>query len=222
MIDNRSGIISTNNLLVNVPAMLVTSGNVVKPMWRSGMFILTPKKQCTKCGEWKTLDQFHREKRSKDGRYWQCISCRQIKQRSWFENNKEKMRQYVREWRARNIEASRESDRLRHKERYAKDPEKYKAINQKWVDSHLEKKIAINNNRRAREKGSVGKVTDKEWLALLDKYGHRCLCCGNKDVKLTRDHVVPLDMGGTNTIDNIQPLCQSCNSKKGVSVKDYR
>jgi 5-methylcytosine-specific restriction endonuclease McrA len=39
---------------------------------------------------------------------------------------------------------------------------------------------------------------------------------------LTEDHVVPLSLGGSNDIDNIQPLCKSCNSSKRGRHIDYR
>jgi len=33
-------------------------------------------------------------------------------------------------------------------------------------------------------------------------------------VKLTQDHIVPRSQGGTNRLVNLQPLCETCNSKK--------
>lgn len=70
--------------------------------------------------------------------------------------------------------------------------------------------------RYARLKGSIGSFTVKEWSELKEKYGHKCAICGISEtiVKLTKDHITPLTKGGSNHIKNIQPLCQSCNSRK--------
>jgi 5-methylcytosine-specific restriction endonuclease McrA len=61
-----------------------------------------------------------------------------------------------------------------------------------------------------------------EWLAVRRHYGEKCLRCGATDRTLTRDHVVPLALGGADTIDNIQPLCGPCNCWKGARVIDFR
>lgn len=77
---------------------------------------------------------------------------------------------------------------------------------------------------KQRRRKAVGTYSFKEWETLLKKYNHMCLCCKQQEpfVKLTADHVIPLIAGGVNTIDNIQPLCQSCNSRKHVKVIDFR
>jgi 5-methylcytosine-specific restriction endonuclease McrA len=57
------------------------------------------------------------------------------------------------------------------------------------------------------------------------EYGNCCVCCGQQfpDHKgLTRDHIVPVSAGGHSRESNIQPLCQTCNQKKGIQVIDYR
>lgn len=78
--------------------------------------------------------------------------------------------------------------------------------------------------RRARKKGNGGAFTAAEWRALCHKFNYRCLACGRREpvIKLTVDHVLPIQMGGTNTIDNLQPLCGDCNSSKGARHIDYR
>jgi 5-methylcytosine-specific restriction endonuclease McrA len=66
--------------------------------------------------------------------------------------------------------------------------------------------------------------THAEWQALKALHNHTCLCCARREpvIRLTPDHVIPLAKGGGNAIDNIQPLCQPCNSAKGTTTTDYR
>jgi hypothetical protein len=64
--------------------------------------------------------------------------------------------------------------------------------------------------------------TDKEFLALCEKYDWRCLCCGERGKPLEPDHVIPRSRGGLDNIYNIQPLCHDCNLHKGTQAIDYR
>lgn len=80
-------------------------------------------------------------------------------------------------------------------------------------------KIAVANNN-ARRRGRVkngGSFTAAEWLAKQKEYGNRCAACG-AETKLQVDHKIPLALGGSNRIKNIQPLCRNCNARKGASI----
>lgn len=90
-------------------------------------------------------------------------------------------------------------------------------------EEHKRMVIRLNNRRRKlKVRGIEGSHTQEEWLQLCKTYHYICLCCKRDDLKLTRDHIVPLDMGGTDYIWNIQPLCGSCNSIKHTKSIDYR
>lgn len=53
----------------------------------------------------------------------------------------------------------------------------------------------------------------KRFLVLKrDRY--RCRLCNQSGVELEVDHVVPLNQGGTDMLDNLQTLCRDCNRGK--------
>lgn len=76
------------------------------------------------------------------------------------------------------------------------------------------KRIAhLKARRYAREKHADGKHSFQEWKNLVVEFDNKCAFC-RKRKNLTKDHIIPLSEGGTDYIDNIQPLCRNCNSKK--------
>lgn len=93
-----------------------------------------------------------------------------------------------------------------------------------WASLSEEKRYEYgmkNHRRRARILSLNESYTLDEWISLLDKHGHRCAKCRRQGVQLTVDHVIPIIKGGNNTIDNIQPLCKSCNCSKGIKTIRY-
>ncbi len=75
--------------------------------------------------------------------------------------------------------------------------------------------------RRRAHEANAGPVTAAVWSAVLARYQRTCVGCGVGG-KLTADHIVPVSRGGLSTEDNLQPLCQSCNSRKGDLTLDLR
>lgn len=76
---------------------------------------------------------------------------------------------------------------------------------------------AVNsNNSRARSLGLPARLTFAEWKYLMDKSGGICLRCERYVglEKLTLDHIIPLSAGGGTVLENVEPVCKSCNSSK--------
>jgi hypothetical protein len=54
-------------------------------------------------------------------------------------------------------------------------------------------------------------------LAVWERDGGRCVVCG-ADFELQFDHVIPVALGGADTVENLQVLCAPCNQRKGASI----
>jgi hypothetical protein len=76
------------------------------------------------------------------------------------------------------------------------------------------KPLTTTENTRARKLGIPGILTEADWNKVLKEHNNACAKCGSTE-NLTIDHKYPVSKKGTNTPDNIQPLCKSCNSRKG-------
>lgn len=58
---------------------------------------------------------------------------------------------------------------------------------------------------------------------VFERDGYVCLRCGCNELhRLRADHVVAESLGGAATLENLQTLCMSCNSWKGVKTIDFR
>ncbi len=62
---------------------------------------------------------------------------------------------------------------------------------------------------------------------LFARDGYRCQYCGRHrhDLRarefLTRDHVVPLSLGGENGWENVVTACSTCNNRKGSHLPEH-
>ena len=111
------------------------------------------------------------------------------------------------------------------------DMKKYRKNWYKNLSNKRKAEVSWYRNKRNRLKKIVaqelGTHTYGEWELLKKQYNYTCPCCGlsepfnQKSKYLTEDHIIPLSKGGSDLIENIQPLCLSCNIKKHTNIIKY-
>lgn len=142
---------------------------------------------------------------------------RVAKQR-YAQSNVEAIRDANHNWRLANLDDQRAKDQIygqTHREQKREYEKQYRTLNPGWDKSKKQKRRAAI--------ADGGHFSSDEWAWLCCAWNYSCACCGKSEpeVKLTADHIVPLSRGGSNEIGNIQPLCGSCNSRKGVKTVNY-
>jgi 5-methylcytosine-specific restriction endonuclease McrA len=205
-----------------------------------------PHKFCRICGGYKPLYSFVKSYRYKDGYETMCKICKNKRSRNYYVENSEKViarttkynqkhpdivQKSSQNWRNRNQEQLLESTRLSVARWREQHREKDRTASKQWRNENRSAYRAIQQKRRARVRGVEGSYTAQEWENLKKQYDYCCLCCGKREpeIVLTADHIIPLEWNGkngfisTNYISNIQPLCRSCNARKGNRhATDYR
>lgn len=67
---------------------------------------------------------------------------------------------------------------------------------------------------QAPRREAIPRVVQRE---VWQRDGGKCVECGTREM-LCFDHIVPFSRGGSNTIRNVQLLCERCNSSKGNRI----
>lgn len=80
---------------------------------------------------------------------------------------------------------------------------------------------ARDMNQRAKKHNKPGRVTAQELAAMYRRYQGKCAYDGGPGAT-SWDHVVPLHMGGDNTIDNLLPVHSECNRQMNEWDKSLR
>lgn len=82
-----------------------------------------------------------------------------------------------------------------------------------WGHQNREKVAANARNYLARRKSARldAKISKHERAAIV---AHARICCACLDPAEELDHYIPLSRGGPDALDNLIPLCKSCNASK--------
>lgn len=163
-------------------------------------------KQCTKCGETKPLDQFHRDKKKLDGRYARCKTCKNASRdlyrkptdpeysARWAAANPDYMRAYGCEWRKANPDYSSEYHKLNP--HYG------------WESQY---------RTRARRYGFEPVVEHFTRADLTARWSDACYLCNGEWDQL--EHVSPVSRGGSHDLENCRPVCEPCNRRAWVEYR---
>lgn len=120
----------------------------------------------------------------------------------------------------------REANKAEWKRQWVKShPEKARRIKRKWLEANKHKVKAYKHRRRvlARD-ASADKFTA---LDIFERDNWTCQICGlhlDPGVKFPSndsasiDHIIPISLGGTHTLDNVQAACMGCNRRKGARL----
>ena len=195
-------------------------------------------KQCSKCAELLAESQFAKDRQKRDGLRSACKVClnKQTRERRvpgqqseysrrWREQNPGYAKDYYAQHREEIIaygQKYRENNPTYRADYYERNKERAGQQSAAWLAANPERSKEIARGYRARRNVALGSHTEEQWQELCRLYGLRCLCCGKTDSLLTQDHIVPLSKGGSDNIDNIQPLCKPCNSRKSTKTIDFR
>ncbi len=162
-------------------------------------------KTCNLCREGKPNEAFSKCSARVDGLQNYCKECASIKRKERYEVKKDEEREQNRQWFQKNQPWKR--------------PEKREYL-KAWLAENRDRKNLSNALRKHRIRAGGGTIRLIDWLTLCEKFDNKCLNCGKEEI--TMDHVIPISKGGAHNIENVQPLCVSCNCSKGAKTIDYR
>lgn len=189
-------------------------------------------KACSCCGEDKPASAFNRNISTRDGLHAECKECSRIQRRARRVRNPERVKALDRASRERHSKrrsvrakewiqehAGHVQQRGRMYRQQRRDH--YRQLKRRWYRAHPEYEVRRSHIRRQRVASAQTHYTIAEWRKLRKGFGNACLRCGAME-DLTIDHVVPLVLGGSNHISNLQLLCRTCNSWKNARIMDFR
>jgi 5-methylcytosine-specific restriction endonuclease McrA len=86
-----------------------------------------------------------------------------------------------------------------------------------WGRDNPDSRLAYAHNYRAKALGLAGYIRPDDIKALRARTASCHWCCASSK-KLEIDHIVPLELGGSNDPHNLCLACRSCNRRKAYML----
>lgn len=176
-------------------------------------------KECSHCkSEFpETNEYFSKQSSGKNGLNSCCKKCCTEKSKKYYLKHKEqrsnKMKKYYQKNKNKYL-VNQKKWRKANEERYRENQRNYL----KRMSSEKKRIIYAQkrHKRTARSAMVEHSLTIKQWKFILLAFEHKCAYCGKSD-SLTREHFIPLSLGGNYSIYNIIPTCMMCNCSKSAN-----
>lgn len=165
-------------------------------------------KFCSKCKEEKELKNFTKRRIGVIPQQYAsyCNACR-------AKTNKQRLKVFPKQQQKKSLK------KLFKKKTREERTVSARIANKKWRTQNPQK-WQMANRRNKHRRRALGSINIDLWNLKLKTLGFKCMCCWSEE-QITIDHILPVALGGDNSIHNLQPLCLTCNKKKFTQHIDY-
>jgi hypothetical protein len=190
-------------------------------------------KICPQCKISKLTSEFYRNRSTKDGLTVYCKPCIKEKSRTWGRKNPEKKKSQNQKNKNQIREATRRWYKEKGREYHAnwrnENREKVREANRRYAALHIEERREMYRRRRKQIRGTISDIT-ADWLRELQSITPNCELCDAELLydgtqhdhrKANLDHIIPLNIGGTHTRENVRYICYLCNLRRPKNGSDH-
>ena len=188
-------------------------------------------KRCPDCEQIKSVDEFHNNKASIDGKAAYCKVCLLARGAAYRMANPDKVKatnaaskkkhySKAKATRRKYEDANRDLVNARKRDWNRRNKDIVHQMNQRSYAKNPA--LFINNamKRYAKFKGVEQRLVTKRDIARLQQMP--CIYCQSKE-RIEIDHIQPIERNGRHSIGNLAPACLTCNrSKSDLFVMQWR
>lgn len=167
-----------------------------------GKFYATPDKADPPAVTSRISSMLHAQKQAQD-------EAKAERERGWPRSKKADLKALAAQREQEEAQRRREEEDRLIEEARGVAKERQRAMEVAWARSVLEDPAS----RAARRTG----IPREARYAVFERDAGKCVECGSA-FDLQYDHIIPLAMGGSNSVDNLQLLCGECNRRKGATL----